>query len=158
MAPSAGERLDEDDESGSNALALAGAKRRLVVRFSWVTLIWHGRRWYWEAHVTVPGQVNFYGSTLVGIPALRAGFNDRLGYVQTNNGPDLQDIYALPLAEGRPDVFLQNGRPRDIERRRIVVDVKQPDGSFAVQERDYEHTRLGLSSTEPMIVCSSFGR
>ena len=142
-ALSGGERLDEDDESGSNALALAGARttsgRPILLgnpHLAWSAL-------YWEAHVTVPGQVNFYGSTLVGIPALRAGFNDRLGYVQTNNGPDLQDIYALPLAEGRPDVFLQNGRPRDIERRRIVVDVKQPDGSFAVQEREFEHTSLG---------------
>ena len=118
-------------------------ERRLVAQFSWVTLIWRGWRCPGKITFTVPGQVNFYGSTLVGIPAFRAGFNDRLGYVQTNNGPDLQDIYALPLAEERADVFLQNGRPRDIERRRIIIDVERPDGSFAVQERDYEHTSLG---------------
>ena len=60
--------------------------------------------------MTVPDRMNFYGSTLVGIPVLRAGFNDRLGYVQTNNGPDLQDIYALPLAPGGRMSFLHDGR------------------------------------------------
>ena len=95
------ERQGTGDEPGSNALALSGTKttsgRPILLgnpHLSWSSL-------YWEAHVTVRDRVNFYGSTLVGIPALRAGFNDRVGYVQTNNGPDLQDIYALPLAPGR---------------------------------------------------------
>ena len=140
-APAALEQLDEPD--GSNALALAGTRttsgRPILLgnpHLAWSSL-------YWEAHVTVPGRVNFFGSTLVGIPALRAGFNDRLGYVQTNNGPDLQDIYALPLVPGRASAFLQNGRPHAIERRRVVVDIKQPDGSIAAQAREYEETSLG---------------
>jgi acyl-homoserine-lactone acylase len=143
QASPAPELVDEGDDSGSSALALAGSKtpsgRPILLgnpHLAWSAL-------YWEAHVTVPGRVNFYGSTLVGIPALRAGFNDRLGYVQTNNGPDLQDIYALPLAPGRPDVFLHNGRPHAIERRRVVVDVKQTDGSLILRERQYEDTSLG---------------
>jgi len=65
------------DEPGSKALALAGAKttsgRPILLanpHLGWSSL-------YWDAHVTVPGRINFYGSTLVGIPVLRAGFNDR---------------------------------------------------------------------------------
>ena len=89
-------------------------------------------RWsqlYWEAHVTVPGRLDFYGSTLVGLPMLRAGFNDRLGYVQTNNDPDLEDIVALPLDPARPGHYLFDGRSlpdpeparhgRGAERRRL---------------------------------------
>lgn len=131
------------DEPGSNAVALAGPKslsgRPILLgnpHLSWSAL-------YWEAHVTIPGRVNFYGSTLVGIPVLRAGFNDRLGYVQTNNDPDLEDIYALPLAPGRPDAFLHEGRARPIARRRVTIDVLQPDGSVAPDAREYEETPLG---------------
>ena len=52
---------------------------------------------YWEAQVTVPGKINFFGSTLAGIPNLRAGFNEHLGWVTTNNAPDTLDVFALPL-------------------------------------------------------------
>ena len=76
-------------------------------------------RWqqlYWEAHVKVPGRLDFYGSTLVGYPWLRAGFNDRLGYVQTNNDSDNRDIFALPLDPARPDHYLFEGKPRPLRR------------------------------------------
>jgi acyl-homoserine-lactone acylase len=140
-----GDATDErvTDEPGSNAVALGGTRttsgRPILLgnpHLGWASL-------YWEAHVTIPGRVNFYGSTLVGIPVLRAGFNDRLGYVQTNNGPDLEDIYALPLVPGRSDAFLHNGRAREIVRRRVAVEVKQPDGTLAVEQREYEDTRFG---------------
>mgnify|MGYP006185246679 CR=1 FL=1 len=47
----------------------------------------------------MPGRIDFYGSTLVGIPVLRAGFNDRLGFVTTNNAPDLDDVFTLRIAQ-----------------------------------------------------------
>jgi acyl-homoserine-lactone acylase len=131
------------DEPGSNAVALAGAKttsgRPMLLgnpHLSWSSL-------YWEAHVTIPGHINFYGSTLVGIPVLRAGFNDRLGYVQTNNAPDLEDIYALPAAAGRADAYVHDGRVRPIERRRVAIEVLQPDGTIAAEARESEETPLG---------------
>jgi acyl-homoserine-lactone acylase len=64
-------------------------------------------RWaerYWEAHVRVPGRLDFYGSTLAGIPVLRAGFNADVAYVQTNkpqtrtSTPTLQARSSRPLA------------------------------------------------------------
>lgn len=131
------------NEAGSAALALSGSKttsgRPILLgnpHLRWSFL-------YWEAHVTVPGRINFYGSTLAGIPVLRAGFNDRLGYVQTNNAPDLEDIYALPLVPERPGVFLHRGRERQIERRHVAVEVKQLDGSLVTEQREYEETALG---------------
>jgi acyl-homoserine-lactone acylase len=119
-----------DGEVGSNAFALAGTKttsgRPMLMgnpHLAWSSL-------YWEAHVTVPGRINFYGATLVGIPVLRAGFNDRLGYVQTNNAPDLADIYAMP------------GGSR-VERRSVAVVVKEAEDSFLTVRREYEETALG---------------
>ena len=135
---------DRDDaEAGSNAFALSGTKttsgRPMLMgnpHLAWSSL-------YWEAHVTVPGRINFYGSTLVGIPVLRAGFNDRLGYVQTNNAPDLADIYALPLVPGKLDRVLHEGRERPIERRRVGVPVREARDSVRLVTRDFEETFLG---------------
>ena len=85
------------DTPGSNALALGGSRtatgKPILLgnpHLQWGSL-------YWEAHVRVPGSIDFYGSTLPGVPVLRAGFNDRLGFVTTNNAPDLDDVFALRL-------------------------------------------------------------
>jgi acyl-homoserine-lactone acylase len=130
-------------ESGSNALALAGTRttsgRPILLgnpHLNWNLL-------YWEAHVTIPRRLNFYGSTLVGIPVLRAGFNDHLGYVQTDNAPDLQDIYALPLVPGQSEMFLHDGRTRRINRREVTVDVRRNDGTIETIRREYEETSFG---------------
>jgi acyl-homoserine-lactone acylase len=74
---------------------------------------------------------------------LRAGFNDRLGYVQTNNAPDLEDIYSLSLVPGRPDLFVHDGRERRIDRRKIFAEVLEADGTVGMVQRDYQETDLG---------------
>ncbi len=103
-------------------------------------------RWqqlYWEAHVKVPGRLDFYGSTLVGYPWLRAGFNDRLGYVQTNNNSDNRDIFALPLDPSRPDHYLFEGKPRPLQRTDVAVEWKQENGTMTVERRTYWRSHLG---------------
>jgi acyl-homoserine-lactone acylase len=131
------------DTPGSNALAIAGSRtttgKPILLgnpHLGWSSL-------YWEAHVRVPGQVDFYGSTLVGIPVLRAGFNDRLGFVQTNNAPDLDDVFALELEPGRPDHYRFDGRVLPLVRRDVVVNVKTEDGSARHEERTFWRSHLG---------------
>jgi acyl-homoserine-lactone acylase len=130
-------------EAGSNALALAGSRTTTghAILLGNPHLRWSSL--YWEAHVTVPGRLDFYGSTLVGLPMLRAGFNDRLGYVQTNNHPDLADILALPLDPLRPGYYLFDGRTFPIRSRRFTVQVDQEDGSLRSVSRDFDETHLG---------------
>ena len=134
---------DSMDADGSNALALAGSRttsgRPILLgnpHLRWSSL-------YWEAHITVPGELNFYGSTLAGLPTLRAGFNDRIGYVQTNNDPDLDDIYALDLEPGNTDRYVFEGRSRALVRRAIEVQVLEPDGRQTVERREHWDSHLG---------------
>lgn len=131
------------DEAGSNALALAGAKTTVGVPLLLGNPHLRWSELYWEAHVTVPGEIDFYGSTLVGIPVLRAGFNDRIAYVQTNNAPDQEDIYRLARDPARPGHYLDGRRSRPIERRRLSVGVRQPDGSVVSTTREFAFTGLG---------------
>jgi acyl-homoserine-lactone acylase len=136
-------RLQPGDADGSNAFALAGSRtvsgRPILLGNPHLT--WASR--YWEAHVTIPGRLNFFGSTLVGIPVLRAGFSDRLGYVQTNNYPDLEDIYALPLDPRRPDRYVVDGRSRPLLRVPIAIEVLEDDGSIATVAREFLSSEQG---------------
>ena len=130
-------------DTGSNALALAGSRTTSgrPILLGNPHLRWSSR--YWEAHLIVPGRLNFYGSTLVGIPWLRAGFNDRLGYVQTNNAPDYQDVYAFPLDPARQDGYLLEGKPQRLTARNVEVQVREADGSMRTERRTYWSSPLG---------------
>ena len=131
------------DADGSNAFALSGRKTTsgAPILLGNPHLQW--RSLYWEAHVKVPGKLDFYGSTLVGFPWLRAGFNDRLGYVQTNNAPDTEDVFALPLDPSRPDHYRFGGKSRPLTRVDVAVEVKQDDGSMKTERRTYWNSHLG---------------
>jgi acyl-homoserine-lactone acylase len=131
------------DRDGSNAIALSGSR---TTSGAPMLLGNPHLRWpqlYWEAHVTVPGRLDFYGSTLVGYPWLRAGFNARLGYVQTNNNSDNRDVFALPLDPARPDHYTFDGRPRPLTRIDVAVDVKRDDGTVTTERRTYWQSHLG---------------
>ena len=126
-----------DEAPGSNAFALAGSRtttgRPILLgnpHLQWSSL-------YWEAHVQVPGVIDFYGSTLVGIPVLRAGFNDRLGFVTTNNAPDLDDVFALTMDRSRPDHYLFDGRSMPLTRRDAEIQVLAEGGSIRTETRTF---------------------
>jgi acyl-homoserine-lactone acylase len=132
-----------DDAPGSNAFALAGSRtatgKPILLgnpHLQWSSL-------YWEAHVRVPGRIDFYGSTLVGIPVLRAGFNDRLGFVTTNNAPDLDDVFAFSLDPARQDHYVFDGRSLPLTRRDVTIQVRNPDGSTRAEPRTFSDTHLG---------------
>jgi acyl-homoserine-lactone acylase len=133
----------DPEPDGSNAFALAGSRtttgKPILLgnpHLSWSSL-------YWEAHVRVPGSIDFYGSTLVGIPILRAGFNDRLGFVTTNNAPDLDDVFALTLDPQQPDHYLFDGQSLPLTSRQVSVQVKNADGSARTETRTFWRSHLG---------------
>ena len=138
-----GEDTASAEKDGSNAIALSGIKTTSGAPMLLGNPHLRWQQLYWEAHVKVPGRLDFYGSTLVGYPWLRAGFNDRLGYVQTNNNSDNRDIFALPLDPARPDHYLFEGKPRPLRRVDVTVDVKKDDGSMATERRTYWQSHLG---------------
>lgn len=88
VAPSSDEGLDVIEE-GSNAWAFAPSRTRsgraILLRnphLSWTA-------GYYEAHVTVPGALDFYGDFPIGGPfGVIGGFNRHLGWATTNNAPD----------------------------------------------------------------------
>ena len=134
----------EDEAPGSNAFALGGSRtvsgKPILLgnpHLSWSSL-------YWEAHVRVPGRIDFYGSTLAGIPVLRAGFNDRLAFVTTNNAPDLDDVYAFQLdPSGGSDRYLFDGQSMPLTTREVTIAVRGADGSIRKEIRKFSNTHLG---------------
>ncbi len=98
---------------------------------------------YWEAQITVPGKINFFGGTFVGSPVLTTGFNEHLGWTHTVNYPDLDDIYVLNRDPEHTDHYIYDGKSMPLSKSSIDVEVRQPDGTLKTVTRTYEDTHLG---------------
>ncbi|HKA20697.1 MAG TPA: penicillin acylase family protein [Blastocatellia bacterium] len=140
---SSGSFITDTESPGSNALALSGSRtvsgKPILLgnpHLNWSSL-------YWEAQVTVPGKINFFGSTLAGIPVLRAGFNEHLGWVTTNNNPDQEDIYALKLDPNKADHYFFEGQSLPLNKNEVTVEIKAADGSLKSEKRTYDESHLG---------------
>ena len=137
---------DEGDdfiEEGSNAWAFAPSrtksKRAILLRNP--HLAWTAG--YYEAHVTVPGVLDFYGDFRIGGPfGVIGGFNRDLGWATTNNAPDLDEIYAVDVAPSEPDHFLFNGTSLPVEREMVTVAFRNGPG-ISTETREVWRTSLG---------------
>ena len=78
---------------------------------------------YYEAHVRVPGVIDFYGDFRIGTAfGIIGGFNARLGWATTNNYPTLSQVYKLSAHPILDDHALLDGRPLPLERSDAIVD------------------------------------
>ena len=139
--------LEASRDVGSNAWAFAPSRttsgRAILLRnphLSWEPG-WDNR--YYEAHITVPGAVNFYGDFRIGFPMyFNGGFNESLGWATTNNDADLEEIYALDVDPARPDHYLFDGASVPIERIALTIEWKNGDG-ISTETREVWRTPLG---------------
>ena len=135
------------DNIGSNAWAFGPRKTRsgraILLRnphLGWSDL-WFGN--YYEAHVTVPGIINFYGDFRVGFPLyFNGGFNDRLGWATTNNAPDLEEVYALDVDPARPDHVMLDGASMPLERVAVTAEWRNGPG-YSSESREAWLTPVG---------------
>jgi acyl-homoserine-lactone acylase len=146
-ARQAARRAAEDSlallDQGSNAWAFAPSRttsgRAILLRNP--HLSWDAG--YYEAHLTVPGVINFYGDFRVGHPLyFNGGFNDHLGWATTNNAPDLEEIYALDVDPERPDHYRFDGGTVRLERVPVSVEFRNGPG-LATETREFWRTPLG---------------
>jgi acyl-homoserine-lactone acylase len=130
-------------EEGSNAWAFAPSRTKSghAILLRNPHLNWNSG--YYEAQMTVPGVVDFYGDFRMGGPfGVVGGFNRDLGWATTNNAPDLEEIYALDVDPAQPDHYLFEGTSVPVEREVVTVAYKNGDG-VSTESREFWRTPLG---------------
>ena len=128
---------------GSNAWAFAPSRtksgRAILMRNP--HLSWDAG--YYEAQITVPNVMDFYGDFRIGGPfSVVGGFNHDLGFATTNNAPDLNAIYALDVDSIQADSYYFDGQSLRLERRLVTVEYKNGPG-LASETRELWRTSLG---------------
>ncbi len=133
-----------DPEEGSNAWAFAPSRttsgKAILLRNP--HLAWSAG--YYEAHLTVPGVVDFYGDFRIGGPlGVVGGFNRYLGWSTTNsNSGDRTEVYTVPLDPARADHYVLDGA--SLPMTKVMRTVEFLEGEAMLSEtRDVWSTPLG---------------
>ncbi|WP_309673391.1 penicillin acylase family protein [Gemmatimonas sp.] len=135
-----------DADVGSNAWALAPSRtksgRAILLRNP--HLAWTAG--YWEAHVTVPGKLDFYGDFRIGSAfSVIGGFNKDLGWATTNNAPDLDEVYELDLDPTNSERYRFDGTTISIRYESVTLPYRigGTDDSLVSETRRVAFTPLG---------------
>lgn len=119
-----------NEAGGSNAWAVAPSRSAdgHAMLLANPHLPWApGQLTYMEAQLDAPG-LSLYGATQVGLPVLRFGFNNDLGFTNTVNTLQGFTRYRLTLKDGG---YVYDGKVLPFETRTMSYKVRQADGTLA---------------------------
>jgi acyl-homoserine-lactone acylase len=139
----AAESTEPGDDIGSNAWAFAPSRTKSgkAILLRNPHLAWTAG--YYEAQMTVPNVVDFYGDFRIGGPfAVVGGFNRNLGWATTNNAQGLDAIYTLDVDPRQTDHYLLDGASLPLTRELLTVEFKNGDG-MSTETRETWSTPLG---------------
>ena len=130
-------------EEGSSAWALAPSRTAsgAAILLRNPHLSWEAG--YWEAHVVVPGRLDFYGDFRIGAPlGIIGGFNPHLGFATTNNDVQNAQVYALEVDPARPDHYLLDAASIPVGRE-LLARYFRNGGGYSLDTRERLFTSLG---------------
>lgn len=104
---------------------------------------WHGPNRFWQAHLTIPGELNVSGASLLGIPSVLIGHNDEIAWSHTVSTAATMGLYEVPLVPGEPTAYQVDGKREEMTGRTVRVEVRNTDGGTDTVERTLWSTRYG---------------
>lgn len=112
---------------------------------------WYGEARFWECHLTLPGELDVYGVSLIGTPGVQIGFNRHVAWTHTFSCGNRFTVYKLDLPEGRPTTYRYGDDERAMTSERFAVEVLGDDGERTTVERTLWSSHYGPMLNLPMI-------
>lgn len=130
---------------GSNAVAIgsAGTAGHTGLLLGNPHFPWLGPERFYQAQLTIPGEINVTGASLYGVPLILIGHNQSIAWSHTVSTAFRFVPYQLTLVKGHPTEYLVNGRPVAMVPRKVTIMVKQPSGKLTPHTRTLWWTRYG---------------
>lgn len=113
---------------------------------------WEGELKLYESHLTVPGKLDIYGASLLGVLGVIIGFNADVAWTATVSDGQRFTLYQLQLDPSDPTSYLYEGSARKMDAKTYEVQVRQPDGQLATVSRTLYRTHFG-----PMVMLPPIG-
>ncbi len=115
---------------------------------------WQGAGSWYQAHLTIPGELDAAGVTLTGYPFIAIGFNKDVAWTHTVSQANRFSLYELRLNPDNPLQYDYEGEWRDIVPETIEVKVTLADGSVETRSHTFYTSHFGpvvnLANVEPV--------
>lgn len=130
---------------GSNAVAIgsAGTRDHRGLLLGNPHFPWIGPERFYQAQLTIPGQINVTGASLYGVPLILIGHNASVAWSHTVSTAFRFTPFQLRLVKGHPTEYLQDGKAVAMTPRKVTVMAKQPGGTLAPVTHTLWWTRYG---------------
>ncbi len=142
---------------GSNGWAL-GPERSIDANASLLAnphFPWDGELRFFEQHLTIAGELDVTGVSMIGMPAVLIGFNQQLGWTHTVSQGKRFTLYQLELDPANPLRYRYGNEYRDIEQTEVSIEVQLADGSLQTINHTLYHSHYGplvnLASIDPSL-------
>ena len=109
---------------------------------------WDGSERFYQAQLTIPGKIDASGGSLFGVPVILIGTTRGLAWSHTVSTAYRFTPFEEKLVPGSPTTYLVDGRPREMERDEVTVQVRMPDGRLEPRTRTLYSTVHGPIFTE----------
>lgn len=110
---------------------------------------WNGRYRFTQQHLTIPGQYDVAGASLIGSPVVNIGWNNDVAWSHTVSTAYRFAPYEYRTLVSPLHYLSANGLIRKVERRVVEVEALQPDGSVATVTEDLYRTPQGYVIDDP---------
>lgn len=113
---------------------------------------WFGSNQFYEVHMTVPGRFDVFGVMNGDFPLPLIGFNKDVAWTHTLSPTMRQTLHELTLVPGAPTRYRFDGEERSMTSQTVTIEVRQPDGTLATQQRTLYRSHLGPIVQLPSLV------
>jgi acyl-homoserine-lactone acylase len=126
---------------GSNAVAIgsAGTANHHGLLLGNPHFPWTDTERFYQAQLTIPGQLDVTGASLFGVPVVLIGHNASIAWSHTVSTAFRFTPYQLTLVPGAPTTYLFDGKPKKMQPRTVTVDL----GNGKTVRRTLWWTRYG---------------
>ncbi|NMO20498.1 hypothetical protein HPC49_34725 [Pyxidicoccus fallax] len=130
---------------GSNAIALGheGTRNGRGMLLGNPHFPWEGSERFYQVHLTLPGQLDVSGASLLGVPVVLIGHNANVAWSHTVSTGFRFTPYELKLVPGSPTTYLYNGQLETMTPRTSTVLARTADGTLEPRSHTFYWTRFG---------------
>jgi acyl-homoserine-lactone acylase len=104
---------------------------------------WHGASRFHMIHLTVPGELDVMGASLLTTNRVAIGFNHEIAWTHTVSTAKRFTLYRLKLNPQNPYEYFYDGDYRPIEQRSVTVTVRGDDGQLTSEQHQTYFTHYG---------------